>query len=189
MPKADETKLRLVEAFNQLLAEVPCDQITVSGITERCGLSRQVFYYHFHNLYELVIWSLRQYVSSAIARSRSSDWNSLLRIMLEGLYERRQLVEKVMDEVDRSVVDRTLKDELGVLAMRMVEEVATPMGIAQADRSLIARFYTAGTVEIVEAWLDDGMRESPERLSRRLEVLLDGGMTGAMIRMQHTTSA
>ena len=42
--------------------------------------------------------------------------------------------------------------------------------LAPQDRALIARFYTAGLVEIVRLWIDDGMREPPERLAERLSL-------------------
>lgn len=32
------------------------DKITINDITEKCGINRQTFYYHFHDIYELIEW-------------------------------------------------------------------------------------------------------------------------------------
>ena len=41
------------------------------------------------------------------------------------------------------------------------------------DRALAARFCTAGLLEIVRIWVEEGMPEPPERLARRLRLLVE----------------
>ena len=52
------TKKALLIAFGELLEEKPFNKITITDITARCGLNRMTFYYHFDNIYELMIWGL-----------------------------------------------------------------------------------------------------------------------------------
>ena len=52
------TKKALLIAFGELLEEKPFNKITITDITAKCGLNRMTFYYHFDNIYELMIWGL-----------------------------------------------------------------------------------------------------------------------------------
>ena len=48
------TKRALVASLKDLLAEKPLDKITVTDLTEHCGVNRMTFYYHFKDIYDLV---------------------------------------------------------------------------------------------------------------------------------------
>ena len=41
------TKTAIMDAFLQLLEERPMERITVQDIVQRCGVSRNTFYYHY----------------------------------------------------------------------------------------------------------------------------------------------
>ena len=46
----------LAEALCQLLETKTLEKITVKDIVARCGVNRQTFYYHFHDVYDLMRW-------------------------------------------------------------------------------------------------------------------------------------
>ena len=48
----------LAEALCQLLETKTLEKITVKDIVARCGVNRQTFYYHFHDVYDLMRWIL-----------------------------------------------------------------------------------------------------------------------------------
>ena len=52
------TKIALAYALKDLLKNKPLNKITVSDITDKCGINRQTFYYHFADIMELVGWLL-----------------------------------------------------------------------------------------------------------------------------------
>ena len=52
------TKYALENSLKNLLLQKPLDKITISDITDDCGISRMTFYYHFKDIYDLVEWSL-----------------------------------------------------------------------------------------------------------------------------------
>ena len=53
---AQMTKRALEESLKKLLLKKPLDKITISDLTEDCGISRMTFYYHFKDIYDLVEW-------------------------------------------------------------------------------------------------------------------------------------
>ncbi len=55
-PCAIKTKKKLAGALKELMKTIAFDKITISDITEKCGMHRQTFYYHFQDRYELLDW-------------------------------------------------------------------------------------------------------------------------------------
>lgn len=48
------TRTAIVKAFAELAADKTVDKITVKDITDRCQLSRNTFYYHFQDVYDVL---------------------------------------------------------------------------------------------------------------------------------------
>lgn len=180
MAKSSVTKWRLAASFEELLERMPYGQITVSAVARNCGMSRQSFYYHFHSLSDLLNWTGQKRLEAILSETRGDgDWSYML-VILESLYQRSDVLLKTMDDEARAVFDRFIRDNLGVVALRLLGDYPQWSELALADRSLIVRFYVTGMVEIIWAWFDDGMRERPEELAGRMEALFAGGVAGSM---------
>ena len=50
------TKEALATALKKLLEKQPLSKISVKCITDYCNISRNTFYYHFQDKYELINW-------------------------------------------------------------------------------------------------------------------------------------
>lgn len=183
MTKDNHTKQELAAAFEKLLQQMPYDEITVGAVARTCGLTRQTFYYHFHSLSDLAAWQLRQEIQSTETVVASRTWDTRLLYALDSLYAHRSIIDLSLGSINgstRAEVYDIVKGELNLVAIRLVDEALTGGDVPPADKALMARFYTAGFLEIVRAWIDDGMQEPPERLSRRLNRLLEGSIRGTL---------
>ena len=170
MAESDSRKELLARALLEYLELHPNEPVSVTSITRICGISRQSFYYHFRDIHDLYAWTLHHELVKTVRPVRGEGWRAEIQAVLERMYENRLLVMRAAQARGSVNIDELLKNELGIHIMRSVEEISTGLGIAPADRALIARFYTAGLVEIVRLWTDDGMREPPERLAERLSL-------------------
>ena len=54
MAASELTKKAINQAFLDILAEKPLEKITVRDITERCGINRNTFYYHYQDMPALI---------------------------------------------------------------------------------------------------------------------------------------
>ena len=52
------TKIVIMRVFEELLAFKQLDKITVKDITDKCGISRNTFYYHYQDIYQVFQASL-----------------------------------------------------------------------------------------------------------------------------------
>ena len=49
-----KTEYRFAEALKSMMAESPLDSISVTTLSKKCKVNRQTFYYHFHDIYDLL---------------------------------------------------------------------------------------------------------------------------------------
>ena len=49
-----KTQRRLAEILKATMAETPLDEISVSSLATKAGINRKTFYYHFHDVYDLL---------------------------------------------------------------------------------------------------------------------------------------
>ena len=172
MAESDSRKELLARALLEYLELHPNEPVSVTSITRICGISRQSFYYHFRDIHDLHAWTLHHELMKTVRPVRGEGWRTEIQAVLERMYENRLLVMRAAQAKGSVNIDELLKQELGIYIMRSVEETSVGLDIAPQDRALIARFYTAGLLEIIRIWIDDGMRETPERLSERLAPFL-----------------
>lgn len=90
---AANTKQALADAFKRLLSQRSMDKITVKDIVEECGVNRQTFYYHFHDIYALLEWIFQDTADSLLAESRDyGDWSAGVESLLNYLRRDKALV-------------------------------------------------------------------------------------------------
>ena len=122
MARSIDRKLQLARSFIELLDELPIEQINVTMVAQRSGLSRQTFYYHFRCIEDLTNWTAHQVILRTVAPYRDSSWQVWLRAVLDMLYANRSLVLKVAAEDGRDSSIKVFKEEIGLLIMRIVED-------------------------------------------------------------------
>ena len=70
---AQFTKYALENSLKKLLAQKPLNKITVSDITEDCGINRMTFYYHFKDIYDLVEWACLEDAKKALEGKNTAE--------------------------------------------------------------------------------------------------------------------
>ena len=72
---ASTTRQLLSVALKDQLRSTPLDKVTVSSLTAQAGITRQTFYYHFADVYDLAVWVFEQEVANHIMEHASySEW-------------------------------------------------------------------------------------------------------------------
>ena len=67
------TKKALAVSLKKLLSKKELSKITISNITDECGVNRQTFYYHFKDIYDLLEWIYKNEVIDEID-NKDEDW-------------------------------------------------------------------------------------------------------------------
>jgi probable dihydroxyacetone kinase regulator len=179
------TKKAIAEGIKELTKKKSFDKITVSDITEICGLNRQTFYYHFQDKFELVNWIY---------------YNELISIVVDDLtYE--NCIKKVLQMLTKmkaedffyvNTLKASVKNEFEEYLFKLVSElfcdiisrIAKNAEMEEEEIRFIAEFYAFGMTGTITSWALHGMKETPEYISAQLENLAYGTEKFATTRYQ-----
>lgn len=175
------TKRALEASLKKLLGEKPLDKITISDITNDCGISRMAFYYHFQDIYDLIEWSCQEDAAKALGGNRTYDtWQQGFLQLFHTVEENKPFILNVYHSVSREQIERYLYQVTNKLLMDVVEEKAAGMSVREPDKQFIADFYKFAFVGLMLEWIRNGMKEDPEQIVGRLSVLIQGDISRAL---------
>ena len=176
----NNTKNELGRALYTLLGKKNLDRITVADITGLCGLNRQTFYYHFHDVYELAEWLIDREVAELAASesAKTGDWHELLMHIFLRLTESKSVAlhlyrsrgwHHIIDYVYRRV--SPLLEER---ARNLVAELQ--LDVPEEDLLFVVRTYLYALSGVLDVWLSSGMKDRVPGDLDRLFRLLDGNI-------------
>ena len=168
------TKSALLKAFGELLEEKPFNKISISDLTERCGLNRMTFYYHFDNIYELMIWGLEtQLLAAAKDCINYDNWQTgYLRVFYFAL-ERKLYIKKIFQTIEQE----NLEVYLNKICERMVASVIDEKSggaIKEEDKLFTSQICSHVLIGTLVSWVTRGMKEQPEVMVKKVGCLLKG---------------
>lgn len=175
MPRSNLTKNVIADAFRELLETTPIERVTVAAIAEHAGIRRQTFYYHFHDIYDLISWMSHQSIERQFKEGITSEnWQDALLVSLNELRENYNLISRTMHGSEAPSVHRFAQEELSDLLRSLVVSGAKGLSVTDSNIELVTKFYVAGLLEIVRAWIAEGMNEEPTVLADRIARIVEG---------------
>ena len=179
------TKRALEQSLKNLLQQKPLSKITISDITEDCGISRMTFYYHFKDIYDLVEWACAEDAARALQNKKTYDtWQQGFVQIFHAVRENKVFVMNVYRCINREQVEKYLVPLTDQLIMGVITERAAGMTVRAADQQFIAQVYSYAFVGIMLDWIRDDMRADPEELVNRLAMVIRGDITQALERFR-----
>ena len=179
------TKRALEQSLKNLLQQKPLSKITISDITEDCGISRMTFYYHFKDIYDLVEWACAEDAARALQNKKTYDtWQQGFVQIFHAVRENQAFVMNVYRCVNREQVEKYLVPLTDQLIMGVITERAAGMTVREADQQFIAQVYSYAFVGIMLDWIRDDMRADPEELVNKLALVIQGSISAALERFR-----
>ena len=177
---------RALEAsMKSLLLQKPLSKITVTDITEDCGINRMTFYYHFKDIYDLVEWCCQEDASRALAGKKTYEtWQQGLLQIFEAVRENKPFILNVYRSVSREQVENYLYKVTYALLDGVVEEQAQGMSVRQEDKAFLATLYQYMFVGLMLDWIKSDMKEDPQAIVSRLELAIHGNIRAALERLR-----
>ena len=177
------TKRALVASLKNQLLKKPLDKVTISDITDDCGISRMTFYYHFKDIYDLIEWAFEEESSRILEGKKDYDtWQQGYLRIFEDLNANKPFIMNVYHSVSREHIERHLYEITYDLLIGVVEEQAQDLSVRAEDKKFIADFYKFAFVGIMLEWIRTGMTADPKDIVSRMSVLLHGDVRRALLK-------
>lgn len=169
------TKKAIAAGIKELTRKKSFEKITVSDITEICGLNRQTFYYHFQDKYELVNWIYyNEAISLVINDLNYENCGEKVQLMLSRMKSEDYFYINTLKASVRDEFEEYLFKVIRELFCDIIEKIAGDNKMEESEIRFIAEFYAYGTVGLIIAWAQNGMQETPEYLTTLLRNLAYG---------------
>ncbi len=176
------TEEALAEALETLLLKRSIEKISVKDIAAQCGVNRQTFYYHFHDIYDLIEWTLVREIESYIDLhfEKETDWQEKIRLLFHYFYLHKPVILHAYDSTNRIQYERIMVKRAAETVGEIIELYPQAQRVPEDKREFICMIYARGITALFLEWVEAGM---PDERHVKLEdyfVIMDGSMENAL---------
>lgn len=176
----ERTKTAIIEAFQQVLEEMPINKITVKSIVERCGINRNTFYYYFESIPELVEYHLTAMADQLLDSFHEPNPREELDRVVNYFVQRKKSVLHIYRYFPREQLLPML-DKIAVYVIeRSIKRATAEAPISEEDLTVLARFFKCALVGGLLDWLEAGMNYDMNTMVDRLCELMEGATHNAI---------
>lgn len=174
---ANDTKKQIKEALVRLLEKRSFDGICIKDLTDECGISRNTFYYHYHDIYEVLEDMFADQTKKSIGDADTWElWEDGILQALEFAINNKRAVYHVYNSLNRRNLEQYLNRAMEPITMRFVKQQARGLKVSEEDEKMIVAFYKHGVTGVVLEWLDSGMKQEPEERIQRMGFMMQGSV-------------
>lgn len=94
------TKRKIADCVKQLMRKKEIRKITIQDIMDSTGMSRQSFYYHFKDIYDVLEWVERYDFADKIVCQENQSTEEWVLHLFQVLNEERPFFERVVNEIE-----------------------------------------------------------------------------------------
>ena len=178
------TKRALAQSLKKIMLIKELDKITITDITNDCGMNRQTFYYHFKDIYDLLEWIFANEVIDKVEKETTiENWQENFKYVLDYMLQNKRIVIKIYNSLKRKTLLDFLFKQYNSIFIQIIENLAKNYNITQENKVFIANFYKYGFAGIIENWIITEMKEEPNNIISKLDVMISGSFEEAVKKM------
>jgi AcrR family transcriptional regulator len=134
-----KTEYRFAEALKNMMAEVPLDSISVTTLAKKCHVNRQTFYYHFHDIYDLLtLVFLNEEIEGA---DNTKNVRELLDKVFKYYLKNKGFIDATLNSAGKELFEEFCYNVCYKTFLRFVASVQDSKKLHINDRKSVARFY------------------------------------------------
>lgn len=169
----NRTKNAIIQAFWQLLEEKPYNKITVKDIVDSCQINRNTFYYHFHDIPELLEDTIKQDADNIIQTHHNFDSPiDCLTVLAQHCIAHQKAILHIYRSVQREIFLNELDRICLYTVTQYINTITANLTISPDDKKLLIRFYKCALVGVLLDWMNEGMSYDPIASFSRISDLL-----------------
>jgi len=160
----DHTKQFLAKSLVQLMAKTPLDKISVTDITNNCGLNRHTFYYHFKDKQDLVCWIFDWDIAyklkvPPLADVKLDKNTFFVRTIMDFMYKNKAFYINALNSQAQNSLQDHLSDYIRAFREVQIEAILDGRILDIEHRRFLADYFTSAICGLIVRWSRDGMRD------------------------------
>ena len=162
------TKNLIIEQTLRLAEKKPINKITVIEIVRECDITRNTFYYHFHDIYDVFNTYLDEQIESLSAQSYESMETALFSFITLCAGKKRVWLN-LYRTAGYDAISKITKEKLGKLIMLLIGKEYDVSRFSSYDIDIIRVFYEEAIFGVLLRWIKGNSIELSDELMERIE--------------------
>jgi len=176
MIERQNIKQILAKSIIELMDEKKLQKITVQMITDNCDLTRQTFYYHFKDKFDLVNWIFRTLIDDiCINSSPSLQWSMVLGKMLEDMKKHQKFYVNAMNCEGQNCFNQFITEYTRTAYAKELTKRLDSKDLSP-DMMFSIEFNSYGAAGVIISWMKDNMATDPYELAVKIADNMPGRM-------------
>ena len=168
-----DTKRKMAQALKELMAEKPLKRITIQDIVERSHMTRQSFYYHFQDIYEVLELICRHDLVDQIAYREEESFSHWMERLMEIVETNKWFYRKMLQDMDWERVAGYLKPAVEAQIRRLVSGMLTEQETRSLSggRELLIDFLTVSVIQYIFRYISSRKVQKEQNAASLRELL------------------
>ena len=137
-----KTEYALASALKDMMAHQPIDAISVLQLSKKCGISRKTFYYHYHDIYDLLTQVFLEEKIPGVATAE--DYNSLIECVFNYYQKNESFINATINSAGKELFFEFIYNTFYTAGLRFINKIDSEKKLTPAYRKSISRFYAYG---------------------------------------------
>lgn len=186
---SQNTRQDIIACTLELAAKKPLGRISVREITAACGVTRNTFYYHFHDIYEVVTSFFEEEAGARFSEAVPLETRLLNFLELCSGY--KSVWQNLYRAIGYEQFSRYIVSHIHPILLDAIGQEHDIAALNPDDLDLICAFYEEAICGALLRWLRSRKHRTPEdmmALLNRAKYLFDGQIEKALerSRIDHT---
>ena len=165
----------ILTVFEEMLLEMPFDQITVSALSRRCDISPNTFYYHYRDLNDLLAFWLRAKVDAGLAEiPESFSWTERVKYVFRRCKESELLIFHISDSNGRAQLEDYVFSTSSRHIFDCVEDLIRDMRLSESARQALSKLmryaFLGFFIQFLQNRMTDDIDKSVDWFARQLRL-------------------
>lgn len=186
--KTSETTCQAISgALKQLMTQKPLERITVAEIMDTCGMRRQHFYYYFTDIYDLLRWTFEKEALELLQQQQGvSPWQDGFLHLFQYINQNRAVCLCALDSLGKESLKQLLEADVSSIVDRAVRQTTVENGLPahSPEVEVVICLVTIMMAGAVESWLRGELTQTPEELTRRIDMMFQDYIRGVALRLK-----
>ena len=180
----DFTKREIKTKFMELLSEKNFDKITVKELVDACGISRNTFYYHYHDIFEVMEDIFQCEIMKVVeAEKRYGSLKEAFLLSTKFAQENRKAMLHLHQSTKRTFFDDYLMRVSDKIIKEYIYQQAEGLEVDENDINLLSVFYKHGLMGILKELIESGLQGGEEKLIERMAFILEGNIRNSLTKI------
>lgn len=176
MSDSNLTKLALADSLKKLMAEKSFGKISVGDIVDHCGLTRQSFYYHFKDKYDLMNWIYYTETARFMTSYDSLEhWTDGLKDLCCYMQQNKTFYKSALNTTGQNSFPEYLHSYITDISITAIENMQN----REYDRDkwdFTVSFFATAFVAFIVRWANNDMKDDPAEYLTKMRAFFDGSI-------------